>query len=98
MATMFQITIIFILFLVSGCASFDGGTQPHTPADVLKPEAERLDYPLWRWSGNGLFSLESAACKFEYDMLGHPVIETGLDSVYACSLIFDTEHISLNLM
>ena len=89
-ATMFQITIIFILFLVSGCASFDGGTQPHAPAGVLKPEAERLDYPLWRWSGNGLFRLESAACKFEYDMLGHPVIETGLDSVYACSLIFDT--------
>ena len=28
--------------------------------------------------------------RFEYDMLGHPVIETKLDSVYPCRLIFDT--------
>ena len=28
--------------------------------------------------------------RFEYDMLGHPVIETKLDSVYHCRLIFDT--------
>ena len=33
---------------------------------------------------------EPATESFEYDMLGHPVIETKLDSVYPCRLIFDT--------
>ena len=33
---------------------------------------------------------EPATERFEYDMLGHPVIETKLDSVYPCRLIFDT--------
>ena len=33
---------------------------------------------------------ESATERFEYDMLGHPVIETKLDSLYPCRLIFDT--------
>lgn len=42
------------------------------------------------WPGNSLFRLESAAEKFEYDMLGHPVIETELDSAHTCRLIFDT--------
>lgn len=37
-----------------------------------------------------LFRLESATERFEYDMLGHPVIEMTLDSVYTCRLIFDT--------
>lgn len=42
------------------------------------------------WPRNSLFRLESVAEKFEYDMLGHPVIETELDSAYTCRLIFDT--------
>ena len=33
---------------------------------------------------------EPATERFGYDMLGHPVIETKLDSVYPCRLIFDT--------
>lgn len=33
---------------------------------------------------------EPATESFEYDMLGHPVIETKLNSVYPCRLIFDT--------
>lgn len=90
MTVMFQIFILFILFLVSGCVSYDGGTQLHVPVCVLKPKAERLDYPLRKWSGNSLFRIDSAAERFEYDMLGHPVIETKLDSVYTCRLIFDT--------
>ncbi len=36
------------------------------------------------------YTLESEAERFEYDMLGHPVIETKLDSVSPCRLIFDT--------
>lgn len=90
MTIIFPIPLAFILFLVSGCGKYDGGAQPHAQVGVLKPGAERLDYPLERWSGNGLFCLESTARKFEYDMLGHPVIETQLDSIYTCRLIFDT--------
>ena len=35
-------------------------------------------------------TLEPAAARFEYDMIGHPVIETKLDSAHTCKLIFDT--------
>lgn len=37
-----------------------------------------------------LCTLEPAAAGFEYDMMGHPVIETKLDSAHTCRLIFDT--------
>lgn len=87
---MYQRLLFFILFLVSGCINQEGGTQSHVPACIFEPATERLDYPFRIWSGNGLFHLESATERFEYDMLGHPVIETKLDSVYPCRLIFDT--------
>lgn len=53
-------------------------------------ETERFNYPLRRWAGNSPFHLVSEAGKFEYDMFGHPVIETTLDSLCTCRLIFDT--------
>ena len=87
---MYQRLLFFILFLVSGCINQEGGTQSHVPVCIFEPVTERLDYPFRIWSGNGLFNLESATERFEYDMLGHPVIETKLDSVYPCRLIFDT--------
>lgn len=65
---MFQILLVSILFLASGCIRQDGGMQSHTLSCALEPAAER----------------------FEYDMLGHPVLETKLDSIHACRLIFDT--------
>ena len=87
---MYQRLLFSILFLVSGCINQEGGTQSHVPVCIFEPATERLDYPFRVWSGNGLFHLESATERFEYDMLGHPVIETKLDSVYPCRLIFDT--------
>jgi len=35
-------------------------------------------------------ALDPVATRFEYDMLGHPVIETKLDSIHTCRLILDT--------
>lgn len=90
MTFMFQILFFFIIFLVSSCVNQEGGTQSHVRACVFEPATERLDYPFRTWPGNGLFRLESATERFEYDMLGHPVIETKLDSIYPCRLIFDT--------
>lgn len=36
------------------------------------------------------YIIEPATARFEYDMMGHPVIETKLDSAHTCKLIFDT--------
>ncbi len=65
---MFQMLLVFLLLLASGCIRQDGETPLPVPASALEP----------------------AAARFEYDMLGHPVIETKLDSIHTCRLIFDT--------
>lgn len=87
---MFQIFIFFILFLISSCVNQNRETKLHVLEFTHDSETERFNYPPRRWAGNSPFHLESKAEKFEYDMFGHPVIETTLDSLYACSLIFDT--------
>ncbi len=65
---MFQILLVFMLLLTSGCIRQDSGMQSHILSCALEPATER----------------------FEYDMLGHPVVETKLDSIHTCRLIFDT--------
>lgn len=90
MTVRFQILIISILSIVSGCVNQDGGTQPSHPICALEPAAAGLNYQLWKWPGNSLFRIESLSERFEYDVLGHPIIETKLDSAYTCRLIFDT--------
>lgn len=35
-------------------------------------------------------TLAPATARFEYNIMGHPVVETMLDSTYTCKLIFDT--------
>lgn len=86
---MFQIFIFFILSLVSGYVKHNPGMQ-HVPVCTLGSETEVFDFPFRSWQENSLLRLETEVAKFEYDMLGHPVIETKLDSAYTYKLIFDT--------
>lgn len=90
MNIMFKILFIFICIFVSGCVRKEGESQLHVFASLFESGAVKHDNQFWRWAENNLFRLESGAEKFEYDMLGHPVIETELDSAYTCRLIFDT--------
>lgn len=89
MDIMFKI-LIFIIIFVSGCVEKGEETQLHVPANLFESGAVKHDNPFWRWAENNLFRHESAAERFEYNMLGHPVIKTKLDSLYTCRLIFDT--------
>ena len=74
---MFQIFIFLILALVSGCVKHNPEMQ-HVPVCTLGSETEVFDFPFRRWQENNLLRLETEVAKFEYDMLGHPVIETKL--------------------
>lgn len=87
---MFRIIFLISIFFVSGCVRKDEETQLYNPISLLESGVVKHDKPFWRWAENNLFSLESGAVKFKYDMLGHPVIKTELDSAYSCKLIFDT--------
>lgn len=90
MNIMFKILFIFICIFVSGCVRKEGESQLHVFASLFESGAVKHDNQFWRWAENNLFRLESGAEKFEYNMLGHPVIKTKLDSLYTCRLIFDT--------
>lgn len=89
MDIMFKI-LIFIIIFVSGCVEKGGDIQLHVTVSLFESGAVKHDNTFWRWAENNLFRHESAAERFEYDMLGHPIIETELDSAYTCRLIFDT--------
>lgn len=87
---MFRIFVYILLIFFLSCIRNEDNTQSYFANDSCAPAIIKFDYQPFRWMKNSLFHLDSNTVNFKYDMLGHPVVQTKLDSGHECKLIFDT--------